>query len=105
MEPQAGGLTVIYLIQFILYRPELHIFLRGLYNLYTYDIPVPGPHLGSGKTPKNKTKTFTKEKMKKPSGEQQRRIPLPGWTEIIDVMCTDEQRYRDTTHSMNMTNV
>uniref|UniRef100_A0A8C2ZT58 PLA2c domain-containing protein n=1 Tax=Cyclopterus lumpus TaxID=8103 RepID=A0A8C2ZT58_CYCLU len=48
--------------------------LRGLYNLYTYDIPVPGPHIGSGKTP-NKT-----EKKR----EQQRRIPLPGWTEAID---------------------
>jgi len=26
------------------------MLLRGLYNLYTYDIPVPGPHIGSGKT-------------------------------------------------------
>jgi len=34
-------------------------------------------------------KTFTGKKAKKPSGEQQRRIPLPGWTEAIDVMCTE----------------
>uniref|UniRef100_A0A8C2ZFW0 Thymus, brain and testes associated n=1 Tax=Cyclopterus lumpus TaxID=8103 RepID=A0A8C2ZFW0_CYCLU len=30
---------------------ESQICLRGLYNLYTYDIPVPGPHIESGKTP------------------------------------------------------
>jgi len=24
---------------------------KGLYSLYTYDIPVPGAHIGSGKTP------------------------------------------------------
>jgi len=30
-----------------------------LYNLYTYDIPVPGPHIGSGKTPKKKKIPFT----------------------------------------------
>jgi len=28
-------------IQFILYSPLLQICLRGLYNHYTYDIPVP----------------------------------------------------------------
>jgi len=28
------------------------VSLKGLYNLYTYDIPVPGPHIGSVKTPK-----------------------------------------------------
>jgi len=58
-------------------------------GLYTDDIPVPGPHIGSGKTPKKKKKPFHGEKWKKPSGEQQRRIPLPGWTEAIDVMCTE----------------
>uniref|UniRef100_A0A8C3AUW4 Disco interacting A n=1 Tax=Cyclopterus lumpus TaxID=8103 RepID=A0A8C3AUW4_CYCLU len=40
------------------------------------------------------------KKGKKPSGEQQRRIPLPGWTEAIDVMCTDEQRYRASSQSV-----
>jgi len=34
-------------------------------------------------------KKFTGKKGEKPSGEQQRRIPLPGWTEAIDVMCTE----------------
>jgi len=43
------------------------------------------------------------KKGRKPSGEQQRRIPLPRWTEAIDVMWTDEQSYRVTTHSMSMT--
>jgi len=40
---------------------------------------------------------------KTPSGGQQRRIALPVWTEAIDVMYTDEQRYKVTTHSMNTT--
>jgi len=34
------------LIQFILYSPILQICLKELYNLYTYDIPDPGPHIG-----------------------------------------------------------
>jgi len=38
---------------------------------------------------KIKNKPFTGKKGKKPSGEQQRRIPLPGWTEARDVMCTE----------------
>jgi len=39
----------------------------GLYNLYTYDIPVPGPHIGSGKTPKKiEKKTIHKEKREEP---------------------------------------
>jgi len=44
------------LIQFSLfYIAQYHkwlIFLRGLCNLYTYDIPDLWPHIGSGKTPK-----------------------------------------------------
>jgi len=64
--------------------------LRGLYNLYTYDVPVPGPHIGSGKTPQEiEKKCFTEKRGKKPSGEQLRRIPRPGWTEAIEVMCTE----------------
>jgi len=31
-------------------KPKSQICLRGLYNLYPYDIPVPGPHVGSGKS-------------------------------------------------------
>jgi len=39
--------------------------IRGLYNLYTSDIPVPGPHIGSGKTPqKNRKNSFTGKKVK-----------------------------------------
>jgi len=52
-----------------------------------YDIPVPGPHIGSGITPKKSKNSLSQgNKGKKPSGEQQRRIPLPRWTEAIDVM-------------------
>jgi len=32
-----------------LYSPISQICLRVLYKLYTYDIPVPAPHTGSGK--------------------------------------------------------
>jgi len=35
-----------------------------------------------------------------PSGEQQRRIPLPRWTEAIDVMCTDEQHHDPDLHNL-----
>jgi len=51
-------------IQFILYSPKSQICLRGLYNLYTDNIPVPGPHRGSGKTPKTE-KTLTTKKRRK----------------------------------------
>jgi len=45
-------------IQFIVHSPKSQI-----YNLYTYDIPVPGPHIGSGETPPKKLKnTFRGEK-------------------------------------------
>jgi len=39
------------------------------------DIPVPEPHIGSGKTPKYPF-TGKEKKGKKPSGEHQKRIPL-----------------------------
>jgi len=68
----------------------LEICLKGLYNLYTYDILVPGPHIGSRKNP------FTGKKGKKPSGELQRRIPLPGWTDAIDFMCTESLQSYNT---------
>jgi len=45
--------------------------------------------MSQGKLPKNIKKPFTVKKAKKPSGEQQRRIPLPGLTDPIDVMCTE----------------
>jgi len=41
------------------------------------------------KIPKNRKKTFTGKTGKRPSGEQQRRIPLPIWREAIDGMCTE----------------
>jgi len=33
-----------------------------LYNLYTNNIPVPGPHIASGKTPQKKEKPFHRER-------------------------------------------
>jgi len=33
---------------------KLQMCLLGLYNLYTYNIPVPEPHIGSEKTPPKK---------------------------------------------------
>jgi len=55
------------------------------------------------RNPTNRKNPVTGKKGMKPSGEQQRRIPLHRWTEARDVMCTAEQYYRVTTHSMNMT--
>jgi len=92
-------LIIIILIQFSLfYKAQYHKFwmcLRGLYNLYTYDIPVPGPHIGSRKTPKK----FHREKYFRRATEE---VPCPGWTEA---RCHVYRRshYRVTTHSMNMT--
>jgi len=39
--------------------------------------------------PKKRKKLSRRKKGKKPLGQQQRRIPLPGWTEAIDVMGTE----------------
>jgi len=75
-------------IQFIFYSPFSQITdlpQRALQSVHI-DIPVPEPHIGSRKTPKQ---TFMGKKGNKPSGEQQRRIPLPGWTGAIDAMCTE----------------
>jgi len=77
---------LLHVIQFIQYSlfygaqyHKLWIYLKGLYNLYTYDIPDLWPHIGSGKTPKKRKNPFHRENIvKKPSGEQQRRIPLQG---------------------------
>jgi len=51
---------------------KLQICRSALQSVHV-DIPVPEPHIGSGKNPKQ---PFTGKKGKKPSGEQQRRIPL-----------------------------
>jgi len=47
--------------------------------------------------PKNE-KTLSQGKKGKKPGKQQKRVTLPRWTEAIDVMCTDEQRYRVATN-------
>ena len=59
--------TLFNSIQFILYSPksQIQICLWGLNSLYTYDIPVPGPHIGSGKTPPKKISGKTLSQGKK----------------------------------------
>jgi len=60
------------------------MFLRGLYKLNTYDIPVPGPHIGSEKTPKTEKNLYgvkREETFRRATEEN----PSPGWTEAIDV--------------------
>jgi len=47
------------------------------------DIPVPGPHIGSGKTP---PKNFYRGKSEEPFRRATEEDPSPGWTEAIDVM-------------------
>jgi len=41
---------------------KLQICLKGLYNLYTYDIPVPGPHIGSFTSAVGAAKTICSSK-------------------------------------------
>jgi len=54
------------------------------------------------KLPKNRKITFAGKKVKNPSGEQRRRIPLQdGQNNICHV--TRRNYYRVTTHSMSMT--
>jgi len=63
---------------------NLQICHKELYNLYTYDLIS-----DQEKNPRNRKNAFMGKKGKKPSEEQQRRIPFPGWSEAIDVMCTE----------------
>jgi len=90
------NLTKFSSLEFILYSPKSQITnppQRALQSVHIRHLA--GPHIGSGNTPQKVEKTLSRgKKGRKPSGEQQRRIPLPGWTETIDVVCTDEQRYR-----------
>jgi len=62
---------------------KLRICLKGLYNLYTYDIPDLWPHIRSGKTPKKSTQKKLSQGKKRE--ETFRRAteedPSPGWTE------------------------
>jgi len=41
---------------------KLKICLKGLFNLYTYNIPILWPHIESGETPKKSKKPFHREK-------------------------------------------
>jgi len=58
------------------------------FTIYTYDIPVPEPHNGSGQTPKQ---PFPGEKREETFRRATEEDPSPGWTDAIDVMCTEGQ--------------
>jgi len=74
----------------IQHSPKSQICLRGLYN----------PHIGSI-APKKEEKKLSQGKRGKTFRRATEEDPSPGWTEARDVQ--NEQRYRVTTHSMNMT--
>jgi len=50
------------------------------------DIPVPKPHIGSGKTPKQPSTGEKREETFRRATEED---PSPRWTGAIDVMCTE----------------
>jgi len=54
--------------------------------VYTSDIPVPGPHIGSGKTSRNRKNPFTWKKREETFRRATEEDPSPGWTDAIDVM-------------------
>jgi len=62
----------IYINQFVFYSPTLQICPKGLYNLYSYDIPVPGPHIGSAKTPEKREETIRRATEEDPSPRMDR---------------------------------
>jgi len=81
-------------IQFILYTPKLQITNLPWRDLQCLHIRHPCPRTShwnrkNSQKPRGNHST-AKKKRKKPSGKQQRRIPLPGWTEAIYVMFPDE---------------
>jgi len=79
--------------QFILYSPFSQITnlpQRALQSVHI-DIPVPGPHIGSGKTPKQ---PFTGKKRQETFRRATEEDSSPGWT---------EGQIRVKTHSLNMT--
>jgi len=65
-EPSSSGVCWSWNVQFnSVCRAKYHklqIWLGGLYNLYTYDIPDLWPHIGSGKTPQKLKNAFTGKK-------------------------------------------
>jgi len=70
-------------IQFILYSPISQI--TNLPQKALQSVHIPRSPSDQEKLPRNRNKLSQGKKGKKPSGEQQRRIPLPA----IDVMCTE----------------
>jgi len=85
------NISIQFCLFYIAQYQYIRFCLRGLYNLYTYFTSL-SQDLTSNqeKLPKKSKKNFHWEKKgKKPAGEQQRRIPVPRWTEAMDVMCTE----------------
>jgi len=78
-----GGVAIQYnLIQSILYSPLSQITNLPKRALQSVHIQHPCPRT-SHWIRKNSPQISQGKKGKKPSGKQQRRIPLPGWTEGI----------------------
>jgi len=65
------------------------------------DIPVPKPHIGSGRTPKQ---PFTGEKREETFRRATEEDPSPGWTGVIDAMCTEGIIIHKIKHSNNTIN-
>jgi len=86
---------MLYLIKFSLfYKAQYHnlrICHSGLYNPYPNHHPVPGPHIRSGNPPPPppQEKTFTGKTRKETFRRATEEDPFPGWTEAVDVMCTE----------------
>jgi len=75
---------------------KMQVCLRGLYSLYTYDIPDLWPHIGSGKTlPKNRKRTGEKsEELFRRATEED---PSPGWTgEYVSCDLTESSQSYNT---------
>jgi len=69
------------------------MYLRGLYSVYVYDIPVPGPHIGLGEIPQKIEKNLSCGKKEETFRRATEEDPSPGWREARGVMWPDEQRY------------
>jgi len=71
-----------------MYSPFSQITNLPQSALQSVDIPVPEPHIGSGKTPKQ---LFMGKKREETFRRATEEAPSPGWTGAIDVMCTEGQ--------------
>jgi len=72
-------------IQFILYSSFsqlTNVSQSALQSLHI-DIPVPGPHIGSGTTPQKIEKTLSQRKKGRNLQERTEEDPSPGWTGAI----------------------